>query len=933
MTATVVASWSGQSVGDSVDVTLDETVTDGDLAIVAVSAWDTGTFAPDGWDLLGEYGPAMNGETPRVTTVVMSRRMRDSDAGQTYTVDLATYMDWTATLVVLRGTDTAVAATVDGSASTTAAGTWDPDTATGPAVVLYLVGAVCTTDFVPPTVTMEAGPALIVAEVGEDSNVFGGIWWEQPTASGAVEARTLTSSDSVTDWCTVTVQLVPAATYTPLGDGVDDPVDPVFAAPTDGALWRVTEVMPAPTLTDGVPQAGWTPTSVTEAVVGWQRVIVDGDDVTAFRGAQIYVEGWEHAEPFGSGPATLVVPKVTPLDTPGTGALSWLRAGAQVSLLTVDDEGTVTHRLWAGEIASNDVSLDESSWSWSIECIGAAWRGDLQVWKPPAWIDPTDIGELVADALNSVIGRGVHATDPVTTGIEIQQRGSSDSYVLGRVQELLALGVTSAGNQWTVIDDDGRRDLTIRLKDLTTVDWTVRAGTRGISIRLRKDATEHANALYGRWVAPDGRAGANWKFPYAHPDTAPAYPNTDPGDTLTLGDNDADTDSGDGVTTWQTRANDLGFRVTVNGTLGADDIDAVEDIQRKYRILVDGIIGPQTWAATFAIGSNVGDLTAYRLPLIVADEVEPWRYGANGAIVGDNDDYDPTVLRVERDIDFGAGITRKRATAMCKAEYARSGTPKWVGTITLRTDPVEGPKWLVRAGENIRVQSWAGGSPLLHIARVQSSIRQGTVTLTVDEGARDAVTVGAILERDRQTVRDPARRPGSRSRRSTVQPDTIIEFDDESPCGRIPKCALYGDLWTVLRIPMAQSGTIVKTWATTYGPASKFAMAVFGRKVTASTLVSLVGNPLATPGGGYSGPWDEHADDLEDLGLIEAWGQKDQACGYYPGNDGATSLTGRHVDKGSLSFEVLDPPWAYVAFYADISCWIRGRFLLAPGEF
>jgi hypothetical protein len=68
----------------------------------------------------------------------------------------------------------------------------------------------------------------------------------------------------------------------------------------------------------------------------------------------------------------------------------------------------------------------------------------------------------------------------------------------------------------------------------------------------------------------------------------------------------------------------------------------------------------------------------------------------------------------------------------------------------------------------------------------------GTVTLTVDEKARDLVTIGGILTRNRDSKEDPARLPARRLRRSLLHSDSIVEYDGESAGGVIPRHALFG---------------------------------------------------------------------------------------------------------------------------------------------
>ncbi|ASU82424.1 peptidoglycan-binding domain-containing protein [Nocardiopsis gilva YIM 90087] len=53
------------------------------------------------------------------------------------------------------------------------------------------------------------------------------------------------------------------------------------------------------------------------------------------------------------------------------------------------------------------------------------------------------------------------------------------------------------------------------------------------------------------------------------------------------------------VTTWQSRMRYRGWRITVDGAYGPKSKNVCVQFQREKRLLVDGIVGPQTWRATW----------------------------------------------------------------------------------------------------------------------------------------------------------------------------------------------------------------------------------------------------------------------------------------------------------------------------------------------
>ncbi|HET9654601.1 MAG TPA: peptidoglycan-binding domain-containing protein, partial [Kineosporiaceae bacterium] len=491
------------------------------------------------------------------------------------------------------------------------------------------------------------------------------------------------------------------------------PAVPVLGSwPEQQVTWRVSELYGPPTIVGWLP-SGWQPTSVTREPWGWWRITVGGVDKSFFRGAPTLLTSWEDVEPFGSGPAQLQIPRITPFDQPGAGELAWLTPGADVALVHLRPDSTTDIR-WAGIIAAEEPELDESSWTYKATLLGSAFVSDLQTHKPPTWLPPTDIGWVIADTLNQAVSRRTATVARVTTGILTTQRGDPSSGVVAYCQELLGTATTDDGaNQWTVARIPGTQGgLEIRLKDRTTVHWMVRAGQRGASVRLTRDSTQAANRIYGRGVRTDGYSWENRVYPDLRKDTAPAYPYSGAGHVMTVGSTDAGTTTGHGVSDFQRRVNELGLtgtHVAVDGVYNTADAKACRVVQKHFGIQVDEVCGPQTWAALFDVGANAGDLSSsFRLPLAWDPKVMPRLYNADGSDAGPNPAYDPAVPVVDRDENFGPGISKEDGRRSAVAELARSSTPGWVGTIVLRADPNEGSRWDIQAGQNILLRGWMG---------------------------------------------------------------------------------------------------------------------------------------------------------------------------------------------------------------------------------
>lgn len=722
------------------------------------------------------------------------------------------------------------------------------------------------------------------------------------------------------------------------------PAPPAFPAadsPPAGVvvnpIQRVTITMPSPTLVNGRPVQPWTP-AVTQADWGLLQVVFANVDVTWFRGYLAEVEFFELMEPFGCGPARVTLPGITPHDQVGVGDTNFLIGGYTVDILKAGS----TVPLWSGFIGNQVGEYRQDGAGYTVECIGELWMADVVSHQPRTYLPPTDIGTLVPVALNQVPHRRVNGITGVTTGIKSAQRGSSDSSVIAYCQELLAASTVDNGsNQWTIARTGAARTYSMRLKDRTTVTWTLQTGQPGIEVRLNLDSSTAVNRIYGRGVRTDGYAWAGWVYPSTGLAAAPSYPYPSPSTTIGIGDTDAGTLSGTGVSDWQRRVNETGIAtVKVDGKYDATDAAAAKLVQRAKGLTIDGVVGPQTWAASFDVGANGVDLNAaYRAPLAQLASVTPLLTQADGSFGGANPSDNRSIIVVDRDEDFGDGISKAEAIRSAKAELVRTSTPGWVGEIVLRVSPPEIAMWDIREGTNGVLKGWTGRDVTLHVAQVRTTPPRGTdpgsVTLTVDEHARDLMTLGSILRRDKDAQKNPAMLPPRRMRRSQLRADSVVEYDGESSGGVIPRLALYAGLWTVIRIPVSQAGKVAQVVAQTT-PEAPFCLAFFGDAVTPADLVRNVGaNPLAERGDGF-GPFDWAADKLATLGFIEAIGGPGQAAGYDPGYETSphtglsTPLTGKLISTGSWTYRSARPPWLWVAVFCPFSTFISGRIYPAP---
>jgi peptidoglycan hydrolase-like protein with peptidoglycan-binding domain len=661
---------------------------------------------------------------------------------------------------------------------------------------------------------------------------------------------------------------------------------------------------------------------VSPAVVGdwgWWRVTVGGTDVSAFRGAPVHAT-FQDLEPWGSGPGGLDVPAMTPLDTPGSGATSWLTAGSPVDVWRRNPDGSQTS-LWSGEVSAWNPTLQPTQGRLPITLVGDMEAASLQNWQPPAGLDPTDIGHQIADALNAVLGRRYGNIGRVTTGILTTYRGSDDQSVLAYCQELLSTAVTDDGtSQWTVYRSAPRR-YAIGLKDRSTVTVTVRAGQPGVELDLSRDHTQAPTRIFGSGVTTKGYSWRNMVYPSAYQNTGATYPYTDVSRTMSLGTTDADTDTGTGVSDLQERLNQLNLSgdVAVDGVLNSNDIAAIRVAQRHLGLAVDGVVAGQTWSGVFDIGDgSLGD--AVRLPLAWITSSLPTITRPDGTDGGDNPDWVSSTLVVDKDIAFGGGVSKAQGRRAAEAILARDYPAGLTGRVVLRVDPQEMHRFAVPAGTNIKVEGVEGYSPVLHIAAVDVDT-DGAVALTVDERGRDMINLVQIMQRTRDNAINPAGLPKSRfARRALLSSDTVTPFDGESPAGKIPNVPVFAGLWTCIWTPCSLAGRLAKIEITT-SPATKYGLAFFGTGVQPDDLLHLVGNPLT-----QETPWTEHEDDLLDLGWIEGWGSSQDA----PGLNAAGDVRATWRDNGTLEYRSERPPLIRVCFFSPIATRFNGRVYPAP---
>lgn len=467
--------------------------------------------------------------------------------------------------------------------------------------------------------------------------------------------------------------------------------------------------------------------------------------------------------------------------------------------------------------------------------------------------------------------------------------------------------------QWTIGKQPGRQPI-LKIKNVWDVQWHVACADQGVSHKLTRDTLMSPNVLYGEGIDPEGCIWRNTRYPNYNAEAAPVFGGT----TLTIGSTHGD------VIKWQRQMRGSGWTdIIEDGVFRHRDSNVARAFQNQAGLTETGTVNAQTWAASFQVGSNAGDLNAsYYAPLASASAVDPNLYNAKGDVIGANPDFNRNVARIEGYDNYGAQVTKWEGTVSAQGRLDRDYPATYFGTLTLRIDPEEGSRFGIEPGDNIVYRFFRGNNPQFHIAQVEVNWDDGSVTLTVDTRARDMLTIAVMQQRLRDTA-NPANNPSASGRQSQQMEDRKITWDCESGAGIIPYHAISGGLWNVLRIPCGEYGQVNASDFVVDTPA-RMSVAVFNKAVTPNMLASMGATPFEQD---Y---WE--GDFWEDWGLLMAWGGKDQAGGFYPGQESeGDPVTGRLLDDAQWNFEAITPPWLWVAMWVEspTTNYISGR--LKPG--
>jgi hypothetical protein len=588
------------------------------------------------------------------------------------------------------------------------------------------------------------------------------------------------------------------------------------------------------------------------------RLLLNNRDVTFFRDIPAQVGDYQLIEPYGYGPATFNLPALTPFDVAsfGSGDLKFMGNGhPRVKLIQVDPAGVKVRTVWRGITTRTNVT-DAGV---TLECDGEA-AGILSMQTMTANIlkKKHPAGRLVYAAM-ALANLRVTPFLGGNVGPNVDDRGVKGT-LKEYVDNMLAATVDTDGSGYTLMPaDDG--SYALALKDTTTVDFTVHYGAHGVKIDLADDMTENPNTILGEGVTPEGLVWNNTKYPNMIQGDTPDYPMTD-NSSFGEGTTNADTDSGDGISVMIDKLAGAQYlpRADRPGGFDADVTRAIKDLQEDAGLTQSGNMNTATWDALFDLDvTGLNTKNAHIKPLAQRSVVREWFETSNGSRKARNPNFDPSIPRVDRWIDYGSRCQINRARRNAKGLVAQWDDPNWAGTVTLtadvfagdhthsdsETDPTLKSRFDINAGDNCYLKNF--GDFLFHVSVVNVS-GNGTVVLGVDTRARNAAELGEVIARRIESRAHLARQwkrqhlSGVNSRRYEASIDFGVLFN---------KVSLKGNQWNVVEILASEAGSVSRVRIQTTNDEAEFVAALFAQRVGKKYLQSKIGNPFR--GTGVSG--------------------------------------------------------------------------------
>jgi hypothetical protein len=675
------------------------------------------------------------------------------------------------------------------------------------------------------------------------------------------------------------------------------------------------------------------------------RLVIDGTDVTFWRGARTPIPDWQYTEPFGYGPASFRFEGIGPHEILGEGALEWCRPDAKAKIQLVDHATQTIHStLWRGQL--EDFVEDDNA----LQVIASGlWSGEASTrWLPnPLYGDSKDIGQLIWRLSESVAGVRMLPTGGPTTGLNNPRLG--EMLHIEAVNLLLQRARTRSKGPYTLTPTPwGTNKFRMVEKDTETIDATFYG--EGKQVNLQRVRAGEADRIFGRGTTPGGQRVRNGRYPGVldDPDETidpPPYPFFDDS-PFGVGTTDADTDTGDGVTIMLVRMQTYGLLAREDveaGTFNEAAAAGVVRLQHMAGVLVApefaGDMTTDTWAALYAVGRIGSSVWWSKIePMAQAGWTRRWNTSADGSILSRHDGFDPDRRIVDKANDYGVW-RREQMFDFSDKDLDEQQTPNIFGEVdfsdhggllrgsvdpgTVVTDADFMHQLELRPGMNIRFPFTRWGDIVLRFPTF--SITGGSSPKVTGRGSTrpvDSLPLYESLNEARAARRNTDKLWWNQNRSSSKVSD-VGEFDEIG--GQINPVPIEADTYKVFRVLAGQIGMIEKLRIRTSEDESEFVVAIFGLPITAGKLASVCPDPLNDKQG-----WIDSMDDLNDTHrLLYIAGEPGDPGGYSPGRKSeGHALTGNLFDEAGFAYKTSQPdkfrPWLYVAVYANQDGYVVG---------
>jgi hypothetical protein len=668
------------------------------------------------------------------------------------------------------------------------------------------------------------------------------------------------------------------------------------------------------------------------------RIVIDGRDVTYWRGARTPIPDWQYTEPFGYGPAVFNFEGIGPHEVLGEGNLDWCRPDAKAKIQLVDHATQTVHStVWRGQL--EDFVEDDNN----LQVIASGlWSGEAATrWSPmPLFGERKDIGQLIWRLSESVAGVRMLPDGGPTTGIENHRLG--DLRHIEAINTLLQRAQTRTKGPFTLTPTPwGTHKFRMVEKDTETIDATFFG--EGKQVKLQRVRAGEADRIFGRGTTPGGQRVRNGRYPGVLDDPDEAieqadYPfnddrsfGWDPDDLVT----DATTDTGDGITILLVRMQTYGLLAREDVEDGTFNLAAEGGINRlrfKMGLELTGLVTPNVWDALFNVGRIGSSVWWSKIePMAQTNWSIRWNTSADGSILSQHEGFDPDRRIVDKANDYGVW-RREQMFDFSDKDLDEEQSPNIFGEVdfsdhggllrgsvdpgTVITDEDFMHQLELRPGMNIRFPFTRWGDIVLRFPTF--SISGGSSPRVTGRGSTrpvDSLPLWEVLNEAKAARKDTDKIWWKQNRSSSKVSDAVGEFEEYG--GQINPVTAEADTYRVVKVLAGQIGMIERFRIRTE-PDHEFVAAVFGLPIGPAKLASVCPDPLVDKQG-----WIDAMDNLNDEHrLLALWGEPGDPGGYSPGRKSeGHALTGVLDDRAGFAFKTSEPdkfrPWVYLVLYSN----------------